>query len=148
MTLRTTTIASLRSRLASALASVIGTKTYRLADGSTTTVDAITIDYGTAPQVGSETWNQIAESHDGLEVVIQPEMQPIYVATLGGYYLQHQTNVLLKQWSPNDNVLSARSLLMLEFGNEIDSVGPRVPRDGTFNKVEFQTFTFNFLANS
>ena len=136
------TIAQLRSRLASGLAEVLGTKTYRTATGQTATVSALTIDYGDVPQSGGSDWFQVAEAHDGLEVVIRPEISSNFSPRLGGdFTLQHNTEIVLKQWDPSGTVLQARSLLLLELGNLIDTVGPRVPRDGTFNAVEFQTFT-------
>ena len=144
------TLQELRSRIATALASELGTKTYMVRGGREVTVQALTVDDGSVKTVGGKTWEQKPVKHTGLECVIEPEIdsniQPL--VTPGDYYLVHTTRVTLKQFDVTDTVKTARSLLIKELTNLIDVVGPRIVRNTGVQSVEQQSFDLFINASS
>ena len=144
------TLQELRSRIATALASELGTKTYMVRGGREVTVQALTVDDGSVKTVGGKAWEQKPVKHTGLECVIEPEIdsniQPL--VTKGDYYLVHTTRVTLKQFDVTDTVKTARSLLIKELTNLIDVVGPRIVRNTGVQSVEQQSFDLFINASS
>ncbi len=144
------TLQELRSRIATALASELGTKTYMVRGGKEVTVQALTVDDGSVKTVGGKAWEQKPVKHTGLECVIEPEIdsniQPL--VTKGDYYLVHTTRVTLKQFDVTDTVKTARSLLIKELTNLIDVVGPRIVRNTGVQSVEQQSFDLFINASS
>ncbi len=136
------TLAQLQNRVATALSSELGTRTYGTT-GHAQTVQALVIDNGsTAQVVGGHTWYQQPEKVTGLEAVIEPEVNSQFRPLLNGdYYLTHTTRITLKQWDPTDTIQTARGLLIAELKNIIDQVGPRVPRNSRLKSVEQISFT-------
>lgn len=135
-------IAALRSRLATALADELGTYTYKSAAGSTLSITpALKIEDGSFPLVQGKVWDQRPEVA-GLEVVIRPQLESDFQALLGRQYtLDHTTVITLKQWNLSDTVLTAAALLISELRDVLDSIGPRVVRNTSFDSVESQSFT-------
>lgn len=143
------TLAELRNRIASSLAAELGTKTYAIRGGGSTTVQALTIDDGNVKTVGGRRWEQRPIKHTGLECVIEPEVDSTITPLLNDdYYLVHTTRVTLKQFDVASTTKTARSLFIREFKNLISNIGPRIGRNAALNSVEQQTFTFNFYASS
>ena len=136
------TLQELRSRIATALASELGTKTYMVRGGGEVTVQALTVDDGSDKTVGGKTWEQKPVKHTGLECVIEPEIdsniQPLI--TPGDYFLTHTTRITLKQFDLSSTVKTARSLLLQELTSLIDVVGPRIVRNAGIQSVEQQSF--------
>ena len=145
-----TTLAELRNRVATALSSELGTKTYSVRGGGTTTVQALTVDEGSAKTVGGKVWEQKPVKHTGLECVIEPEIdsniQPLI--TPGDYFLTHTTRITLKQFDVTDTVKTARALLLQELNSLIDVIGPRITRNRAIDSVEQQSFDIIFNARS
>lgn len=135
------TLQELRDRIATALASELGTKTYGTRSSSTE-VQALTIDDGNVKTVAGRRWEQKPIKHTGLECVIEPEIdsniQPLI--TPGDYFLTHTTRITLKQFDVTDTVKTARSLLLQELGSLIDVIGPRITRNPDIKSVEQQSF--------
>ena len=134
------TLGELRSRIATAMASEIGTKTFATATADVD-VMALVVDEGKYKMASGALWPQKPKKHNGLEVVIQPEIDSFIQPLLSDdYYLRHTTRITLKQWDVTDNVKTGRSLLIQELGNLIDRIGPRIARNGPMDTVEQQSF--------
>lgn len=142
-------LAELRNRVATALDSELGTKTFATT-GQDATVQALTVDDGSVPVTSGIAWTQKPKKHTGLEVVIEPETDSTIrpLASKGDYYLTHTTVITLKQWDITDTVLTARSLLIQELTNLIDQIGPRIRRNSALDSVEQQSFTLFIPAKS
>jgi hypothetical protein len=139
------TIPAIRSRILSVLADELGTYTYTSNAGSSDTSTAFKIERGTYP-LGAYQEPKVT----GLECVLEPEIaSPGYAALLGGDYVcAHQSRITLKQWDTTDTTLTARGLLLEEFGNLFDSPPVRIPRVEALGAPEQMIFTFTLPAVS
>lgn len=142
------TLQELRNRVATALATELGTKTFATNRGEQT-VQALTVDDGSVPVTSGVIWYQKPKRHTGLEAVIEPEIDSNMQPLLGGdYYLTHTTRITLKQWDITKSVSTARSLLIKELGNLIDVVGPKIGRNAGLDSIQQQSFDLFCNASS
>ena len=141
------TLQELRDRVATALATELGTKTFGTTGGETT-VQALTIDDGsTAKLIGGRRWTQNPARHTGLECVIEPEIDSnIQPLLADDYYLVHTTRITLKQFDVTSTTMTARALLIQELRNLIDVVGPRITRNSQLDSVE--QISFDLFCNA
>ncbi|MBW4692203.1 MAG: hypothetical protein KME27_10600 [Lyngbya sp. HA4199-MV5] len=118
----------LQQRLITALGDLLGT--YTSLNGETTPAIAID-DTGSSPQ---------GMSVEGLEVVIQPEVNTPVTAMLGSNQIAAETTITLKQWDLNDTTIAATEALLLAI-DEITEVSPRVVRSTVLDNIESRRIT-------
>lgn len=133
-------IATLRSRVATALSSELGTYTLTDSAGNTDVSTALKVETGTSEE--SNGFNFEAKV-SGLECVIQPQTEEDFQPLYGGQYTDDFTTLItLKQWDRADTTLTALSLLKKAIPDLIapGGIAPRVLRNG-LNAVEFVQVT-------
>jgi hypothetical protein len=122
----------LRDAIATALGDSIGI--YTFSGGQMT--PAIRIEDGSDPY-------DEEPSVEGLEVVIQPE-ETIGVTSFlaGDKQVALSSKIVLKQWDIEQTTKAAREILIKQL-DDIEDVGPLVPRNGRLNNIEIFTITIS-----
>lgn len=121
-------VLTVRSLVASALASDLGTYTF----SNAATTPALRV------ETGSQDYPE-RPTVSGLEVIIKPRTDTAYTPMLAGdFALDDRGEVILKQWDTSRNTIAATNKLLKTLQPYIESVEPRIQRDELLDTVEQQ----------
>ncbi len=121
---------TLRTRILERMSGLLGTYTFTTGKS----VPAIAIDdQGLYPPAGTEV--------QGLEVVVIPAINANYAPLLGGGVINHQSQLILKQWDSSSDTVAATLRIVGILGNRV-SIGPRLVPVKSLGNIETRTITF------
>lgn len=77
---------------------------------------------------------------EGLEAIIYPYIGSSRKNFLGSILIEKETRLILNQWDTTKDTIVAHDLLLLNFADILQRIGPRLLADGNRQTIESQVF--------